>query len=378
MVMSKRLVFLIFALKLGFGFGQTLTFTLSNPQVVNGGADFQFEVQLHASASGSFHIRGQVYLNYNTAAFGSSIASGVTVTRLNLLNETAEVFGSTVNKYAIVNTVNNASSILAITWEGVFMAAPPSALAHTEVPTSPADLLRIRIPIVNSAVLAGISFNEGLMNGEQFKIVGANDNDPYGNPNNYNNNGFALQPLPLRLVSFTAEVAGEDIRLAWQSEAEVNFSGFEVERSETGAQFFVLGWVKSLGLQGRNQYEFIDRSALPGRRSFYRLKMTDLDGSFDYSPVRSAMIPHSRAAPVLFPNPTASNLMADLSAFAPGQSLQVEVFDLSGKKLHAFSLRNPGGAATPLWTADRFPKGIYLVRLAAENGDVFVERVVVE
>ncbi|MBK7474539.1 MAG: hypothetical protein IPI11_00405 [Haliscomenobacter sp.] len=75
------------------------------------------------------------------------------------------------------------------------------------------------------------------MNGQQFKIVGVNTNLPYGNPSNYNNNGFALQPLPLRLVSFTAEVAGEDIRLAWQSEAEVNFSGFEVERSETGAQF---------------------------------------------------------------------------------------------------------------------------------------------
>ncbi len=372
--MSKRLVFLIFALKLGFGFGQTLTFTLSNPQVVNGGADFQFDVQMHASASGSFHIRGQVYLNYNTAAFGSSIASGVTVTPLTLLNE--QFSGS--NKYNIINIVDNTSSRLAITWEGAFLAFAPQSLFHTEVPSSPADLLRIRIPIVNPAALAGISFQESLMNGEQFKIIGASTNQLYGNPNNYNNNGFALQPLPLRLVSFTAEVAGEDIRLAWQSEAEVNFSGFGVERSETGAGFSPIGWVKDLGRPGLNQYDFLDKSVLAGKRSFYRLKMTDLDGSFDYSPVRSAMIPHSRAAPVLFPNPTASHLMADLSAFAPGQPFQVEVFDLSGKKLHAFSLRNPGGAATPLWAADRFPKGIYLVRLAAENGDVFVERVVVE
>lgn len=372
--MCKKWILLVLVFKLGVGFGQTLTFTLANPQVVNGGADFEFEVQMHASAAGSYHIRGQVYLNYNTAAFGSSIASGVTVTRLNLLNE--QFTGA--DKYNILNIVDNTSSRLAITWEGAFLAFAPNAVFHTEVPTSPTDLMRIRIPIVNSAALAGISFNEGLMNGEQFKIVAANDNDPYGNPNNYNNNGFALQPLPLRLVSFTAEEAGEDIRLAWQSEAEVNFSGFEVERSETGAGFSPIGWMKGLGRPGLNQYDFLDKSVLAGKRYFYRLKMTDLDGSFEYSPVRSAMLPHSRAAPVLFPNPTASLLMADLSAFAPGQSVQVEVFDLSGKKLHAFSLRNPDGAATPLWTADRFPKGIYLVRLATENGEVFVERVVVE
>ncbi len=372
--MYKRLILIFFALKLGMGYGQTLTFTLANPQIVNGGADFQFEVQMHASAAGSYHIRGLIYLNYNTAAFGSSIASGVTVTPLTLLSE--QFAGS--NKYNIVNIVDNTSSRLAIAWEGAFQAFVPNVLFHTEVPTSPADLLRIRIPIVNSAALAGISFQETLMNGEQFKIIGVNSNQAYGNPNNYNNNGFALQPLPLRLVSFTAEGAGEHIRLAWQSEAEVNFAGFGLERSETGAHFSTLGWVKGLGLNGLNQYEFIDRSALPGKRYFYRLKMTDLDGSFEYSPVRSAMLPHSRAAPILFPNPTSSHLMADLSAFAPGQSFQVEVFDLWGKKVHAFVLKNPGGAATPLWVADRFPKGIYLVRLATENGEVFVERVAVE
>ncbi|MBK6948711.1 MAG: hypothetical protein IPH16_12245 [Haliscomenobacter sp.] len=160
---------------------------------------------MHASAAGSYHIRGQVYLNYNTAAFGSSIASGVTVTRLNLLNE--QFTGA--DKYNILNIVDNTSSRLAITWEGAFLAFAPNAVFHTEVPTSPTDLMRIRIPIVNSAALAGISFQETLMNGQQFKIIGVNSNLPYGNPSNYNNNGFALQPCPCAWCLYSARRRGE-------------------------------------------------------------------------------------------------------------------------------------------------------------------------
>ena len=65
----------------------TLTFTLANAQVINGGNDFVFDVQMHADAAGTFHFLGLIYLDYNTNAFGSSIANNITVQKLSLLNE---------------------------------------------------------------------------------------------------------------------------------------------------------------------------------------------------------------------------------------------------------------------------------------------------
>ncbi len=65
-----------------------LTWQFANFEVINAGAQLQFDVEVMASSTGTFHRDLQVYFDYNTAGFGSDVVANgyVTVTPLTLMN----------------------------------------------------------------------------------------------------------------------------------------------------------------------------------------------------------------------------------------------------------------------------------------------------
>ena len=110
--------------------------------------------------------------------------------------------------------------------------------------------------------------------------------------------------LPLLLVSFTAQTtATSQALLEWTSEQETNTSHFIIEQSVNGLAYESIGTVPAAG-SGKQQYNFVTGVLNTGTTYYFRLKMTDIDGSFQYSPV--TRINHVGAAPRLavFPNPT--------------------------------------------------------------------------
>lgn len=110
--------------------------------------------------------------------------------------------------------------------------------------------------------------------------------------------------LPLVLVSFTAQTTStSQALLEWTSDQETNTSHFIVEQSVTGQAYETIGTVQAAG-SGKHQYNFVTGILNAGATYYFRLKMTDIDGSFQYSPV--TRINHVGSAPQLavFPNPT--------------------------------------------------------------------------
>lgn len=86
-------------------------------------------------------------------------------------------------------------------------------------------------------------------------------------------------PLPVDLISFTGERSGSDVYLDWSTSAEENNEGFEVQRSEDGINFTVVGTVDGAGTTLEPQtYSFVDYNA-PQRDLYYRLKQNDFDGT---------------------------------------------------------------------------------------------------
>lgn len=96
--------------------------------------------------------------------------------------------------------------------------------------------------------------------------------------------GFENSPLPITLVSFDGEVAGRDTRLRWQTASEVNNSHFTILRSGDLEQWEDAGTVPGAGhSQSLQDYVFYDMAPLAGT-SYYRLRQTDFDGTFEEFP----------------------------------------------------------------------------------------------
>jgi hypothetical protein len=90
-------------------------------------------------------------------------------------------------------------------------------------------------------------------------------------------------PLPIDLLSFTAKYQDGKVLLNWATGSEINNDYFTLERSRDAVSAEIIGFVDGAGNSSQTlHYEFIDHDPLPGI-SYYRLKQTDYDGSFEYS-----------------------------------------------------------------------------------------------
>nr|WP_295930672.1 PQQ-dependent sugar dehydrogenase [uncultured Dyadobacter sp.] len=106
-------------------------------------------------------------------------------------------------------------------------------------------------------------------------------------------------PLPVKLVFFRPQWRERSLVLEWKTSFESNFADFELERSTDGHHFKLLDHIAPLGA-GRT-YSFPD-STPTTKTSYYRLKMTDLDGSYAYSKI-VAGIGGQDAELLVYPNP---------------------------------------------------------------------------
>lgn len=114
----------------------------------------------------------------------------------------------------------------------------------------------------------------------------------------------SISPLPITLSSFNAKIVEEDVELSWITATEINSDSFEVERSSDGQKFSRIGSVAAAGNSNiPRKYHHTD--AHPHfNKNYYRLKLLDFDGAFEYSPVIVAIFKDkSDLAFGVYPNP---------------------------------------------------------------------------
>ncbi|MBN2682448.1 MAG: lamin tail domain-containing protein [Bacteroidales bacterium] len=91
--------------------------------------------------------------------------------------------------------------------------------------------------------------------------------------------------LPVELLSFKGYLLNSSIELVWETASELNNDYFTLEKSSNGIQFSELTVVPGKGTCSFvSFYSNIDENPYTGI-NYYRLKQTDFDGSFSYSPV---------------------------------------------------------------------------------------------
>jgi hypothetical protein len=191
-------------------------------------------------------------------------------------------------------------------------------------------------------------------------------------------------PIPVELISFTADVDENVVTLFWQTATETNNQGFEIERSqdfkiEKLNDWKRIGFVEGKGTTTEIQsYSFIDKPE-PGKYK-YRLKQVDFDGTFAYSSEVEAEV----KAPIVFslgqnyPNPfnpstkikyTIPNVIANEAK--QSQLITLKVYDVLGNEVATLvNEEHIAGEYEVEFNATTLPSGVYLYQL---KGGQFIE-----
>ena len=152
----------------------------------------------------------------------------------------------------------------------------------------------------------------------------------------YGNNRFALELMSkedfaIQLGDFTGSRRVYGTLLSWNTVTEKNGDHFDVERSEDGVRFVKIGQQSAAGLSSeRKPYSFSDKN--PGASAnYYRLKMVDVDGRYDYSKVVSMDFGFGTEGSVsIYPNPVTENLNVSWKNGDNGAK-QVNIYDMTGR-----------------------------------------------
>lgn len=118
-----------------------------------------------------------------------------------------------------------------------------------------------------------------------------------------------LNVLPLKLIRFAGIASQNYNQLNWETENQINSDYFVVEKSTDGVSFLPIGNVVAKQTVNAT-YEFKDHNLFTSGNStatFYRLKMVDKDGRFEYSNVLKLENAASKKLSI-YPNPVTNKL----------------------------------------------------------------------
>lgn len=126
-------------------------------------------------------------------------------------------------------------------------------------------------------------------------------------------------PLPIILSDFSITKNGaKSALLTWETTSEVNSDYFGIERSTDGTSWDQISKLSAAGNSNTElKYNYIDTDFSNNRTSdkifYYRLKLTDLDGSYKYSDIRGINLSTDFSNISVYPNPAIDRINIDLS-----------------------------------------------------------------
>jgi hypothetical protein len=147
-------------------------------------------------------------------------------------------------------------------------------------------------------------------------------------------------PLPIELLSFQAEPEGDKVLLDWATASERDNAYFTIQRSADGVHFVDLLRTAAVGDSwSRNDYSAVDDAPLTGT-SYYRLRQTDLDGTYSESAVVPVYRRESRSSGIIaYPNPTDGPLTLVGIGAVP---FNIRIIDAAGRVVLVQSIDGDG------------------------------------
>ncbi len=330
-----------------------------------------------------------------TVAIPTAQASGVTATitpaasginSLNYVSEPVEVFG-TETVYAFNGTASNGSmtftngvEILAatITFSGgiprtsqIKLADYTGAISNTGATSNALFYAELNAfgDVTPASAGSGLSIDDFYATPSQ-STVGSNVVG--GSPNNGFSQTINNVGLPVQLLSFTAQKAGDTKTLIhWATTSTSTVAAFEVERSATGLNGSYTTIATQAPQSGNGSasidYKAYDAAPLNGV-NYYRLKTTGITGEVTYSAVQEIRFNTklSTESVRLFPNPLTADtreVKVDVTAQS-NQTMTYLLSDLTGRVIYQGQLNVTAGQGQyALQGFDGLSTGTYFVQV---------------
>jgi hypothetical protein len=135
--------------------------------------------------------------------------------------------------------------------------------------------------------------------------------------------GSADVVLPIELGSFKASLVNNTVQLNWNTVSEINAKEFVVEKSLDGSKFSPITTVAAKNSNQANNYKAEDLQPANGL-NYYRLKLTDKDGSFKFSKVLPINVAKANNQSLtVFPNPVVNTIGLVHAAAAQGAHVKI-------------------------------------------------------
>ena len=168
--------------------------------------------------------------------------------------------------------------------------------------------------------------------------------------------------LPVTFISFQGTNAGNINTVSWKVANENSLKYYELERSTDGQNFVDIAQINALG---KGVYSFADNISLGNSLVYYyRLKTTDVDGSFKYSAIIQLKMSNAEKFAEVNPNPFTGKLKVSVLSLIKDKATLM-LTDLSGRQLFIKQVTlSPGNNAFEIDETNTLSAGTYVLSIS--------------
>ena len=298
---------------------------------------------------------------------------------------TSLVRGGTYSFSASVWAVNQEQLRVWIDYNnnGVFDNATEQIYINTSIPSHPTDYVTVggnfTVPVTATTnTVLRLRIVEDLIPGypSAVPIASGCHNPVYGQAEDY---ALLLSSsLPIVLQSFTGKMNNGDVTLNWLTSLEQNAKEYQVEKSTDGINFQRIGVVPATrNSNSARHYGHTDKT-ITQENNYYRLKLVDMDGQFEFSKIVHIKNPIAARIPFnLLNNPIVNNLDIAFGETATGK-VQVRLTDITGKLILTWNGEQVANQRVRINIPGKnLTKGVYILQSRIDDKE-YVEKVIVQ
>lgn len=187
--------------------------------------------------------------------------------------------------------------------------------------------------------------------------------------------GESPTPLPIELLSFSANCAGDNVKLNWSTATEINNQEFIIHRSVD-----LMAWEEILrkpGAGNSNQirnYQATDDRPVNGL-AYYRLTQRDYDGTAEsFAPVSADCYSDGSGNTMsVYPNPATDNFRVSITLAEAIANATIIITDVNGKNIAQRNVNLAEGTTELSFDAQGMNMGTYIVHL--KSADIIIKPV---
>ena len=199
-------------------------------------------------------------------------------------------------------------------------------------------------------------------------VVGANMDGSNSNAAELDNLIVQVPPavLALSLTSFDVLNTGASNRLDWGAEQEAQLRDYTIERSADGTRFSAIATMAPEQGATTNAYTYTDNN--PSATSYYRLRMTDMEGTATYSPVKKVSLAATATAAIsvtCYPNPVVGYALLHFDQALSG-NYRYSVYTADGRLLRTGAFAVSGAGQQAGIDLSAAPRGVLFIHLESD------------